>query len=34
MYLLNNRKFIGIEKGEEYFKIAEERIESTLNKGE
>lgn len=34
MCLLNNRKFIGIEKVEEYFKIAEQRIESTLNKGE
>lgn len=27
-----NRKFIGIEKDETYFKIAEERINSTLNK--
>ncbi len=29
MALLNNRKFIGIEKVEEYFNISKERIEST-----
>jgi site-specific DNA-methyltransferase (adenine-specific) len=31
MALLNNRKFIGIEKVEEYFDIAKDRIEKALN---
>ena len=29
MAKLNNRKFIGIEKVEEYYEIAKNRIEST-----
>jgi DNA modification methylase len=32
MALLNNRQFIGIEKVEEYFSIAQARIESATNK--
>ena len=32
MALLNNRKFIGIEKVDEYFSIAKDRIEKVLNK--
>lgn len=31
MALLNNRRFIGIEKVEEYFDIAKERIEKAIN---
>nr|DAE62826.1 MAG TPA: adenine-specific methyltransferase [Caudoviricetes sp.] len=32
MALLNNRRFIGIEKVEEYFDIAKQRIENIINK--
>lgn len=32
MALLNNRKFIGIEKVEKYFEISKQRIEDNLNK--
>ena len=31
MALLNNRKFIGIEKVEDYFEISKQRIEESLN---
>ena len=31
MALLNNRKFIGVEKVEEYFEIAKKRIEEYGN---
>ena len=34
MSLLNNRRFLGIEKVEEYFNIAKERIENVIYKGE
>ena len=34
MAKLNNRRFIGIEKVEEYFNIAKERIENTLKENE
>ena len=30
MALLNNRRFIGIEKVEEYFEIAKKRIENII----
>ena len=33
MALLNNRRFIGIEKVEEYFNIAEKRIENLFMEG-
>lgn len=29
----NNRKYIGFEKNEEYFKIAKKRINETINEG-